>query len=359
MMLAFIANGRDEIAFRRMINKPARGIGAKTQDKLISYARSILFTQDLHAETAAPELDGMDTASGTTTADFVSVLLKNLPNVALSKKAEKGVAAFLNCIHSLRQMLSDYTSQETETDKKDKPTLAVFVSAVIEQSGLGEFYKNQDEAQGTQRAGNLEELLNAAGLYDCTTQGLSDFLEHIELDRSLAENEENADAVQLITIHNTKGLEFRNVILTGLENSIFPRDIENEDDLEEERRLMYVACTRAQDNLYMTSCSARRLYGRLSYMQPSLFLSEIEPDLVEISGVSAPSFSSRSAPRPQHTSGLWKKGKKIYHEDYGYGVIIESRYKGTEHIIMVEFETGCQMKFFPAYQHHDLFAVNE
>ncbi len=394
-LLAFIANGRDEIAFRRMINKPVRGIGAVTQDKLIAYARSVLFTQnpqgtpmqdgsvqDGYAESEADSTaaagavvaaantavaddeytanDGtaVSAANNNYTADFVSVLLDGLPRISVSKKTAKAVESFLECIQSLRRMLAEHTAGQNQIEKKDKETLAVFVAAVIETSGLAEFYRSQDEVQGTQRAANLEELLNAAGLYDCTPEGLSLFLEHIELDRSLAENTAYSDAVQLITIHNTKGLEFRNVILTGLENSIFPRDTENEDGLEEERRLMYVACTRAQDRLYMTSCSVRRLYGRLAYMQPSLFLSEIEPELVEISRAGgAAGYQSRRPPQGQNIRSLWKCGQKIYHEDYGSGVVSESYTKGTELIIIVEFESGNRMKFFPAYQQHDLFRV--
>ena len=104
----------------------------------------------------------------------------------------------------------------------------------------------------------------------------------------------------------------------------------------------------------MTSCSVRRMYGKLSYMQPSRFLAEIDPTLIEIVGKPIITHTTHS-----QTITRWQCGKKIYHDDYGYGYIIQSRQKGSEHIITVQFETGCQMQFFPAYQSHEIFIVTE
>ena len=426
-LLALIANGRDEIAFRRMVNKPARGIGETTQNKLIAYARAAFAS--LSANTDSSENAGEAAEAGSSEqdsrsaqqeftqlqeptalplrqqtedtpqqqpqqgADYITVLLGAGAKLPIPKKAGTALQEFLNTLHSLRSLLAEYDSANTagaaafdtavEADAQaddlwsDAPIgstidtgaseqavtqkhgqqgerLAAFVLAVIEQTGLGVFHRNQDEVMGTQKTANLQELANTASLYPCSAAGLTSFLEHIELDRSLAETDAGADAVQLITMHNTKGLEFRNVIITGLENGIFPRNDESAEDMEEERRLMYVACTRAQDALYMTSCAARRMYGKLSYMEPSRFLAEIDSGLVDVIGQSITSFASPA----DEEAALWKCGQRIFHDDYGYGYVVQSRQSGGELVITVQFENGSQKRFFPVYQKSQLFRVD-
>ena len=426
-LLALIANGRDEIAFRRMVNKPARGIGETTQNKLVAYARAAFAS--LSANTDSSENAGEAAEAGSSEqdsrsaqqeftqlqeptalplrqqtedtpqqqpqqgADYITVLLGAGAKLPIPKKAGTALQEFLNTLHSLRSLLAEYDSANTagaaafdtavEADAQaddlwsDTPIgstidtgasaqavtqkhgqqgerLAAFVLAVIEQTGLGVFHWNQDEVMGTQKTANLQELANTASLYPCSAAGLTSFLEHIELDRSLAETDAGADAVQLITMHNTKGLEFRNVIITGLENGIFPRNDESAEDMEEERRLMYVACTRAQDALYMTSCAARRMYGKLSYMEPSRFLAEIDSGLVDVIGQSIASFASPA----DEEAALWKCGQRLFHDDYGYGYVVQSRQSGGELVITVQFENGSQKRFFPVYQKSQLFRVD-
>lgn len=411
-LLALIANGRDEIAFRRMVNKPARGIGETTQNKLIAYARSAFAHSSAYTGVPAngeeavnaelPAYTGVlafgdspeqDRGSAQQGADYITVLLGAGAKLPIPKKAGTALQEFLNTLYSLRSLLAEYDSANTagaaafdtavEADAQaddlwsDAPIgstidtgaseqavtqkhgqqgerLAAFVLAVIEQTGLGVFHRNQDEVMGTQKTANLQELANTASLYPCSAAGLTSFLEHIELDRSLAETDAGADAVQLITMHNTKGLEFRNVIITGLENGIFPRNDESAEDMEEERRLMYVACTRAQDALYMTSCAARRMYGKLSYMEPSRFLAEIDSGLVDVIGQSIASFASPA----DEEAALWKCGQRLFHDDYGYGYVVQSRQSGGELVITVQFENGSQKRFFPVYQKSQLFRVD-
>lgn len=426
-LLALIANGRDEIAFRRMVNKPARGIGETTQNKLVAYARAAFASLSAHidssenageaAEAGSSEQDSRSAQQEFTQlqeptalplrqqtedtpqqqpqqgADYITVLLGAGAKLPIPKKAGTALQEFLNTLYSLRSLLAEYDSANTagaaafdtavEADAQaddlwsDAPIgstidtgaseqavtqkhgqqgerLAAFVLAVIEQTGLGIFHRNQDEVMGTQKTANLQELANTASLYPCSAAGLTSFLEHIELDRSLAETDAGADAVQLITMHNTKGLEFRNVIITGLENGIFPRNDESAEDMEEERRLMYVACTRAQDALYMTSCAARRMYGKLSYMEPSRFLAEIDSGLVDVIGQSIANFASPA----DEEAALWKCGQRLFHDDYGYGYVVQSRQSGSELVITVQFENGSQKRFFPVYQKSQLFRVD-
>lgn len=339
-LLALIANGRDEIAFRRMVNKPTRGIGEVTQNKLISYVRE-----------------------QKEQCDYLTVLFHNKEVLPISKKAGSALQEFIEPLYRLRSSLTecrpatgnDSTPASLHEHFVQGDQLAAFVLTVIEQTGLGGFHRKQDESMSTQKTANLQELVNVAALYPCSSAGLTDFLEHIALEHSLAQTDAGIDAVQLITIHNTKGLEFRNVVITGLENGIFPRNDENSEGIEEERRLMYVACTRAQDSLYMTSCAARRMYGRLSFMEPSRFLSEIDSSLIETEGQA----SSKVSTVASEEAALWKCGQRIFHDDYGYGYIVQSHQRGGELVITVQFETGDQKRFFPAYQKNVLFRVDE
>jgi len=199
----------------------------------------------------------------------------------------------------------------------------------------------------------------------------------------MANEDENPDSVTLITVHNTKGLEFRRVIVTGLESGVFPREDKKGDDLEEERRLMYVGCTRAMDELYLTSCAARRLYGRTAFMEPSSFLSEMDVSALEILGRAPRAFAAYvnsragssshrtgiaaegrggSTAAPEITDALaerWKTGRNLFHDDYGYGVIVKSFYAEEELVIMVRFETGGEKRFLPKYQAKNLLLVEE
>jgi DNA helicase-2/ATP-dependent DNA helicase PcrA len=230
------------------------------------------------------------------------------------------------------------------------------VERLVRGSGLVEYYRAQDEVAGTQKVANLEELVNAASLYPRNPEGLSSFLETIELDRSLSSEEAaQVDAVTLITMHNTKGLEFPVVIATGLEQGLFPRDDEEGEELEEQRRLFYVAVTRAKDELYLTSCRWRRLHGRLYETAPSRFLSEIDPSLLRtVAGrkpqAGAAGFAPSGAGRGAQGAGTWRAGLAVYHDDYGAGVVIKvSPTPSSGPLVVVRFETGRQAQFFPKF----------
>jgi DNA helicase-2/ATP-dependent DNA helicase PcrA len=376
--LALIANGRDEVAFRRIVNKPARGLGEVTQDKIITEARRLMFDVSGGA-------DGFNFDEKT---DLLSASRRILE--ALPKKARAGLSEFLHIVETLKILIdsASITAETAETTaetavpvseeaalppepdilkkagkkgpkerKKGAVGLAVFAEKLVESSGLVAYHQSQDEIAGTQRVANLQELVNAASLYPLTREGLVEFLEHIELDRSMANEEENPDSVTLITIHNTKGLEFRRVIITGLESGVFPREDKKGDDLEEERRLMYVGCTRAMDELYLTSCAARRLYGRTAFMEPSSFLSEIDAADLEVLGRTPRSYASVERNGPSSVPSRWKVGQKLFHDDYGYGSITKSFYSEDELIIMVHFESGGEKRFMPKYQAKNLMPV--
>jgi DNA helicase-2/ATP-dependent DNA helicase PcrA len=291
---------------------------------------------------------------------------------ALGAKARSGTAAFLEALEGGLAMLEDSKSDSDQGEKKrPKKTggerdlkasegLSPCVAQLIEDSGLAERYRTLDDISAQQRVANLQELINAAILYPNTRAGLLEFLEHIELDRSIEQEsggEGDRGAATLITLHNTKGLEFRRVIMTGIEQGVFPRDDKIGDDLEEERRLFYVGATRAMDELYLTSCAMRRMYGRITPMQPSLFLAEADKDVLRIVGQSPYGSKGRDAAPAGRTrapdassDGRWKLGNRVFHDDQGYGAVTEIRETDDGPVIRVRFETGKEIRFLSRYQ---------
>lgn len=357
--LALCANPKDEISFRRIVNKPTRGLGEKTQDKIQIFA----------AQNELNMLEAME---------------KMLPD--FSKKAREGAEAFLKLYKIINEFL------KTNKDKK----LSDFIERVITDACLDEYHRASDEIEGTQRLANLQELVNSAVPYECSIEGLLAFLDAINLDRALEleSDEKNEDSVTLITLHNTKGLEYNRVIITGLEEGIFPRMDKAGADLEEERRLFYVGITRARNELYVTSAASRVMYGSIQIMRPSQFIKEAA-SAFKVIGKYASSFMSENSYgnnfgnsygrefgksvndyrfNSHSSSGSlseekwgdkaflaekWKKGVKVFHDDYGYGIIVKCCLSNGEYKIDVKFEYGSVKSFLPEYQGRALLIVKD
>ena len=402
--LSLLVNPRDELAFARIVNKPVRGIGEKSQEKIVAAAYSSVGTliENLNL------LDAAENCAETLTKkakeglkDFCSIMKKlqgeldekskELPEDfqvdLLAEKAISSVSSVSSASGSFADSgagtasagavsadssgLSDSrTVARGKADlpdaEKDYERLSVFIQRVIEESGLDEYHKSQDEIDGTSRLQNLQELVNSAISYPFSRHGLLDFLDSIELDRSLAEqNDDSVDAVTLITLHNTKGLEFNRVIITGLENGIFPREEKVGEELEEEHRLFYVGITRAKNELYITSCAMRRLYGRTQPMMPSRFLFEAG-DVFKVMGRVPLCYSNAKSSGGEETLSpkaelleKWKKGVRLYNDDYGYGQIVKSDADSGEVVIEVQFENGERKKFMPEYQGKKLDIIKD
>jgi DNA helicase-2/ATP-dependent DNA helicase PcrA len=399
-LLSFLVNPRDEVAFRRVVNKPSRGVGPATVDRIIEAAgfSGYAVGDDFPAEAQegpgngliAEDADGNDPALpgpepqpggtvGPGGGDLAAAARGMVPG--LSAKARSGVEKFLQVIQGGRDLLAGETGDITETKKKKAPKgreglvsgegLSVLVVKLIQDSGIGEYHQVHDEISGNQRLNNLQELANAASLYKPTIEGLLEFLEHIELDRSLedaaAKDREKAaeGAVTLITFHNTKGLEFRRVIMTGLEQGIFPREDKKGEEMGEERRLFYVGATRAMDELYLTSCAARRIYGRTVFSAPSLFLREIDTAVLRTIGKApygfgpAPAFrvvrgssagASGTAGGKVSSDGRWRIGDRVFHDDHGYGAVTALQEGEDGPVVRVCFENGHELRFLSAFQ---------
>lgn len=362
--IALCANPRDEISFRRVVNKPARGLGEKTQDKILENA-------------VEWQADGTPLYS-----NLIEACRTAAPS--LSKKAREGAEAFCKIFAELDGFFEP--DDEEDKSKNEGLHLSDFIERVIKASGLDEYHKASDEIEGTQRLMNLEELVNSAIPYECSLEGLTEFLDAINLDRTLelSSEETSEDAVTLITLHNTKGLEYKKVVITGLEEGIFPRMDKAGADLEEERRLFYVGITRARDELYVTSCASRYMYGSVQFMRPSPFIKE---GAAAFNAIGQVPFSFKKAAAEERFAGVgrriegssfdssaagsnageeqlseedlellekYKKGTKVYHDDYGYGMIQKCSLNEGEIVAEIQFENGGRKKFLPKFQRKSL-----
>jgi len=302
-LFSLFLNPFDEIAFRRIINKPSKGIGKVSLNKIID--RSI-----------------NDSCS------LIEGCKRSLSQ--LSSKAVEGLEKFIVLFEKL-----DKISETID--------LGEFTNTAIHDSGILEYHRAQDEIALTQKVKNLEEMVNAAAQYSKGKDGLLAFLEDMELDRSrLAGLDPSSQrGVTLITMHNTKGLEFDRVIIVGMEEGLFPsRPDESDDDLEEERRIFYVSITRAKKEVYFTACRQRRIWGKLNYQTPSRFLNDIPDEFM----AEAPDLVSAG-----HSKKEFPLGTVVYHDDYGTGQVIKEWDNGKEDLIIVKFESGRTGQFIPKY----------
>jgi DNA helicase-2/ATP-dependent DNA helicase PcrA len=314
--LRLIANTDDDTAFARVVNFPARGIGARSLENLQDAAKAA--NSSLHA--AIPQVAG---AGGVKLAGFAQLIVK---------------------LHEAAHL-----------------PLPELVDHVIELSGLRAHYKNEKEGQ--ERLDNLDELINAAASFvaeegtpnqDGEITGefgndLSSFLAHASLEAGEHQAGEGDDALQLMTVHSAKGLEFNVVFISGLEDGLFPHENSMSEDkgLEEERRLMYVAVTRARQRLYLSFAQTRMLHGQTRYNLPSRFLDEVPEELVKwltpragkggFAVPSAPTFTS--APRRSESSGGsgFRIGQSVMHAKFGLGVIVNAEGSGTDARVQVNF----------------------
>ena len=253
--LKLALNPFDDIALMRVINTPARGLGKTSLDELQRQAK------------AAGSSQWMAIAAITDPA-FPS-------EVNLTPRAKTALKGF-------KQTVENLIAKVKETTSSDKPVSDVVVAA-IEDTGYANSLRIENTDESAARLENLEELVNAAVDYDKQEEnGLRDFIDHAALTSDTDKLDRNA-AVTLMTVHSAKGLEFPVVFLVGLEDGIFPhsRSLNDPKELEEERRLAYVAITRAEKILYVSHSMRRRVYGEDIAAEPSQFLNELPLDLID------------------------------------------------------------------------------
>ena len=314
--LRLVAHRDDDSSFERVVNKPTRGIGARTLDLIRQYARA----------NACP----LWRAAGAIASDD------------LHGRAANAVSAFMSLIERL-----DRETKGLELHNQ--------VDHVIYQSGLIDFFKKDKGEKGETRVENLEELVSAAKSFTPDPANemspLDEFLSHAALEAGEGQADAWEDCVQLMTMHSAKGLEFPLVFMSGMEDGLFPhqRSIADPQGLEEERRLCYVGITRAMQSLYITYAEQRRLHGMDSYSQPSRFIAEIPDEHVEEVRprvqVSRPIHTQQvprrrqSAATPGSELGI-RLGQRVRHKKFGDGVILNCEGQGTHARVEVNFENA-------------------
>ncbi|AIK77603.1 MULTISPECIES: DNA helicase PcrA [Streptococcus] len=265
--LNLIANTSDNISFERVVNEPKRGVGPGTVEKIRNFA-------------AGQEMSLLDASS--------QIMLSPVKG-----KAAQAVFDFANLILNLREQLDELTVTEV-------------VELVLEKTGYTEQLAAQATLESQARIENIEEFLSVTKNFDENPENdteetgldrLSRFLNDLALIADTDDGDQESSEVTLMTLHAAKGLEFPVVFIIGMEENVFPlsRAAEDEDELEEERRLAYVGITRAEKVLFLTNANSRLLYGKTNYNRPTRFLNEINSSLLDYQGLARPANTSFKA----------------------------------------------------------------
>ncbi|MFN3391397.1 MAG: ATP-dependent helicase [Meiothermus ruber] len=281
-------NPADSINLRRIVNTPPRGIGATTVAKLVEHAQK----------------------TGTTVFEAF--------------RAAEEVISRPQQVQAFVRLLDELMEAAFESGPTD------FFERVLDATGFREALKQEQD--GEDRLQNVEELLRAARDWEAEEGGsLSDFLDSVALTAKAEEPQGDApaEAVTLMTLHNAKGLEFPTVFLVGLEENLLPHrnSLNRLEDLEEERRLLYVGITRAQERLYLSYAEERETYGKREYTRPSRFLEDIPPELLKEVGAFGDSEArvlshARLEPKPKTQLAEFKGGEKVRHPKFGSGTVV-------------------------------------
>jgi DNA helicase-2/ATP-dependent DNA helicase PcrA len=315
--LRLISNRGDDASFERVVNVPARHIGAKTLDTIREHAKG----------------------AGVTLWEAGAACIGD----ALGAKASQSLHGFMTLIERLTHEIRELPLHEQ-------------VDHVLKVSGLIDFYKREKGGssradRGEARAENLDELVSAARGF--TPEGadgetplppLEAFLAHAVLESGEGQGGTWEDCVQMMTLHTAKGLEFPMVFLCGMEDGLFPhqRSLNDLDGLEEERRLCYVGMTRAMKQLFLTYAEQRRLHGVDSYGAPSRFIKEVPEELMEEIRpriqVARPVVAGRFRPEEPAVAGV-RLGGRVRHRKFGEGVILNVEGNGSHARVEVSFES--------------------
>ena len=314
--LSVINNRDDDLRLRRIVNNPPRGIGTRTLEMATRLAD----------------------ASG---KSLYAVLSHPREYPALEKAAGK-LAAFTELIESCTALL-------------DELTLPEFYDALLQRTGYLAMLEAKDDVESRTRAENVHELRSSILSYLENTDepSLNGFLEEIALYTDIEQYDQNADAVVMMTMHSAKGLEFPHVFVVGMEEGLFPgtRAIGEPEEMEEERRLCYVAITRARESLTLSCARQRMLYGRTSVNRPSRFLEEIPETCLVRSGTAAPVRTAAPKPRPvrrdysslmpgsrPQVSVQYQKGDMVRHTAFGKGMILSVLPMGNDALLEIAFD---------------------
>ena len=364
--LKLILNPDDDISLRRVINVPARGIGSGTMERLAAIAPE--------PEGAGPlfSVGAERPGGGGSTTSLWARIARTVEGDLLPKRGAKAFASFRTLISALQEFAASGAST-SET-----------VSRTLTDSGYIQALRDAQNEEAEARLQNLMELVSAAADYEMREEDatLAGFVDRLSLLSEADEEEGSTSArVWLMTLHAAKGLEFPVVVLSGLEEGLFPhmRSLATEDEaaVEEERRLCYVGMTRAESHLILTSAARRRMFGEYQGAEPSRFLAEIPAELIEII---EPAFSARpyggggwSSPRGRRrrpeawggeagaASGAWddadedqsaggiSRGTRVRHPTFGKGEVIHVEPVAGDLKLTIRFATVGRKKLLARY----------
>ncbi len=313
--LRLTANRDDDPSFERVINQPTRGIG----DKTVSIIREYASLQGLSLWLAAQQL---------------------LQQKGFTPRAAAAVQGFVQLIEQMAKQSARQPLHEQ-------------VEYVIDLSHLKEhFLKKEGEEKGRDRIENLKELISAAQAFEykpdedhANLDSLSAFLSHAALEAGEGQGDAGEDCAQMMTMHSAKGLEFQQVFITGMEIGLFPHQnaLSEAGRMEEERRLCYVAITRARQLLTLSYAEQRQLYGNTLYGAPSQFIHEIPDDLIEeirppVATWDTHSSALSTSPPTRHNDSGYRVGQRVYHATFGDGIILDTEGSGSSARVQVNFD---------------------
>ncbi|MBE46607.1 MAG: DNA helicase II [Gammaproteobacteria bacterium] len=322
--LRLLANRNDDTAIERIINVPTRGIGGRSLDVIRTVARE----ENISLWQACARCVNENLAGS---------------------RAVNAILAFLELIDKLQSECEGLELHEK-------------VERVIANSGLIQHHEKEGGEKALARKENLEELVNAASNFDDVALGdevdvkspafLAAFLDQASLDAGDTQADETDDAVQLMTLHSAKGLEFPLVFLAGMEEGLFPHRMSMDKiaSLEEERRLCYVGITRAKSKLYLTHAESRRLHGEVNLCRPSRFIKEIPKELIDEirlkATVSRTKVHRRNGMHDSLSSGAEipqteiSLGQRVAHGKFGEGVVLNYEGQGSNARVQVNFDAA-------------------
>jgi len=314
LKLAF--NAADNLSFERAISNPPRGIGQKTLQNIRE--ASIKFG----------------------TSNFATAKRMSEEDL-LATKAKNSIDNFIGFIEDIKNNLSVLALSEA-------------IDRLINFSGLIEVYEKEKGEKGKTRIENLEELVTAAKIFEedfpqdtPLIDIAATFLDNVSLDAGDAQAGAHEDAVQLMTLHSAKGLEFPLVFMSGLEETLFPhiRSMDSPDQLEEERRLCYVGVTRAKQKLYITYAEIRKIHGSDVFNPPSRFIREIPAELIdEVRPRASVTLSyerkSSQAPRDFKISEGISLGQRVVHKKFGQGIVLNYEGTGDSARVQINFDNA-------------------
>ena len=309
--LKVISNPSDSVSLLRVLNFPARGIGKTSVDKIISLSKDKQIT--------------------------IFDMLNLIDEVQIGESQKKTIKLFINKINKFVKLTNNYN-------------IVNMINDVIEEFKIKEHYQKQNTSDSNERWQNIEELINGMIDYDSEKEdaNLTTFLEEVSLLTDIDKWNDKNEQVTLMTIHSSKGLEFPIVFIAGLEEGLFPisQYLEQNEELEEERRLFYVGATRAMNKLYLSYSKMRRRFGaEVTQMTVSRFINELPENNIEYLQTNNDFLTNKAVTKDV----TFKRGQIVEHSLFGKGKIIDVEGTGGESKISIVFHGNIKKKLIAKY----------